>query len=337
MKKGYFAALRLCILTAISLLIVTACHSGFHQNTGEIKTKPLALAAECRLVKHELGESCIPLQPKRVIVTEQLALEVVLALGIKPIAAPESAFVANKANFLGNKIAGITYIGNENQLNIEAIVNLQPDLIVSLYGINPETYKLFSQIAPTVKVKYSQSGWKDSLQQMGDVLGKSDVAKELLTQYQEKLTSLRSVLGNKVEKIKVSVSRFHGQVQLPEFRSQYSFPGSILAELGISMPDNQKNLIKSPDDNLIILSLERIDLLDADILFVAVDPGAKNLFHKYQNSRLWQTLNVVKNQQVYSVDSSYWIFGSILSANVIIDDLFKYLLDQKMNNINIIN
>ena len=121
MKKRHFAYLRLCILTAISLLIVTACYSGFYQNTGEIKPKPSALAAECRLVKHELGESCVPIQPKRIIVTEQLALEVVLALGIKPIAAPESPFLANKANLLGNKIVGINYIGNENQLNIEAI------------------------------------------------------------------------------------------------------------------------------------------------------------------------------------------------------------------------
>lgn len=325
MKKRHFAYLRLCILTVISLLIITACHQGFYQNTGEIKAKPSALAAECRLVKHELGESCIPIQPKRVIVTEQLALEVVLALGIKPIAAPESAFVADKANFLGKQMAGITYIGNENQLNIETIINLQPDLIVSLYGITPETYKLFSQIAPTVQLKYSQSKWKDSLQQMGDILDKSDVAQKLLTQYQEKLTNLRSLLGDKVKKTKVSVSRFHGQVQLPEFRSQYSFTGSILAELGFSLPFHQQQLIKSPNDYLIILSLERIDLLDADILFVAVDPGAKELFEKYQNSQLWKTLNVVKNQRVYSVDSSYWIFGSILSANAIMDDLLKFL------------
>ncbi len=95
---------------------------------------------------------------------------------------------------------------------------------------------------------------------------------------------------------------------------------------------NQMNLVKSPDDHLIILSLEQIDLLDADILFVAVDLGAKELFRKYQNSQLWRTLNVVKNQRVYSVDPSYWIFGSLLSANTIIHDLFKYIHYQKIHN-----
>jgi hypothetical protein len=42
--------------------------------------------------------------------TGQLALEVVLALGIKPIAAPEWDFVANKANFLGDKISEVRRI-----------------------------------------------------------------------------------------------------------------------------------------------------------------------------------------------------------------------------------
>jgi iron complex transport system substrate-binding protein len=34
---------------------------------------------------------------------------------------------------------------------------------------------------------------------------------------------------------------------------------------------------------------------------------------------------------VYTVDSGYWIFGNILSANAILDDLSKYLLGLKPN------
>ena len=64
MKKPHFADLKVCILTTISLLIVTACHGSFYQNPGEIKPKLSALPAECRLVKHELDESCVPIHPK---------------------------------------------------------------------------------------------------------------------------------------------------------------------------------------------------------------------------------------------------------------------------------
>ncbi|MDZ7994284.1 MAG: iron-siderophore ABC transporter substrate-binding protein [Nostoc sp. EfeVER01] len=308
---------------AISLFLFAACHSGFGQNIGASKSQSIP---ECRLVKHELGESCVPLNPQRIVVAEQITLEPLIALGLKPIGIPDNAFVASKASFLKSQMAGITYIGKEGQLNLETILKLHPDLIISLYDINLETYRLFSQIAPTVKFKYVHAQWQESFRQIGEVLNKAKQAEKLLNQYEQRLTKLRANLDVRLNKLKVSVSRFHGGVQLPEFRSQFSFPGSILKEVGIAMPDAQRQLIKSPDDTLVILNLERIDLLDADVLFVAVDPGARELFQKYQNTRLWQTLNVVQNQRVYSVDSSYWIFGSILSANAILDDLFKYLL-----------
>ncbi|MEA5569385.1 iron-siderophore ABC transporter substrate-binding protein [Anabaena sp. UHCC 0399] len=285
--------------------------------------------SECRLIKHELGETCVPLNTQRIVVTYQVALEDIIALGLKPIGVPDTTYVASKSSFLKNKMSGISYIGKEHTFNLEKILELHPDLIISLYGINSANYQLFSKIAPTVQFKYVHARWQTSFRQIGEVLGKTEQAEKLLSEYKQRLIKLKTVLKNQINKLNVSISRFHGGVQLPEFRSQFSFPGSILQEVGISMPDAQRQLIKTPDDTLIILNLERIDSLDADILFVAVDPGARELFQKYQNTRLWQTLNVVQNQRVYSVDSSYWIFGSILSANAIVDDLFKYLRQPK--------
>ncbi|MEH2222119.1 iron-siderophore ABC transporter substrate-binding protein [Nostoc sp.] len=324
MKKRYVYYCKLCILIAISFFFFAACHSGFNQNVG--KSKLQLSMPECRLFKHELGETCVPINPQRVVVAEQITLEPLIALGLKPIGIPEHTFVASKTSFLKRQMAGITYIGKEGQLNLEKILKLHPDLIISLYDINSETYRLFSQIAPTVKFKYVHSQWQESFRSIAEVLNKTEQAEKLLNQYEQRLTKLRDALNNHLNKLEVSVGRFHGGVQLPEFRSQFSFPVSILQEAGIAMPDAQRQLAKNPDENLVILNLERIDLLDADVLFVAVDPGARELFQKYQKTRLWQTLNVVQNQRVYSVDSSYWIFGSILSANAILDDLFKYLL-----------
>jgi len=321
-KKRFHYYLKLSILMAISCVLATACHS--YSNTNLLLQK--SSNPPCQLIKHELGETCIPANPQRIIVTDQVSLEAVIALGLKPIGAPDTAYVASKASFLKSKMAGITYIGKEHQFNLEKILKLHPDLIISLYGINSESYQLLSQIAPTIKFKYVHAKWQESFRQIGQSLGKAQVAENLLAQYSQRLKDLRSALSSQLNKLEVSISRFHGGVQLPEFRSQFSFPGSVLQEVGISLPKAQRELIKTPNDTLVILNLERINLLDADILFVAVDNAAKELFQKYQNTRLWQSLNVVRNQQVYQVDSSYWVFGSILSANAIVDDLFKYLL-----------
>ncbi len=321
-SKRFLNYIILFILVVILLFIFSIYYKFSQFNLPE----PKILTSKCRLIKHELGETCIPLNPQRIIVTEQVSLEALIALGLKPIATVDTAFVASKNTFLKNQMNGIAYIGKENQFNLETTLKLHPDLIIGTYGINSVNYDLFSQIAPTVKLQNVHSQWKETLINLAEIVNKTATAKTLLIEYQQRLEKLRTALGEEINQIEVSVSRFHGGNKLPAFRSQYSFPGSILAELGISMPVHQRQLIKTPDDTLVTLSLERIDLLDADVLFVAVDPGARDLFQKYQNTRLWQTLNVVQNQRVYSVDSSYWIFGSIFSANAIVDDLFKYLL-----------
>jgi iron complex transport system substrate-binding protein len=96
--------------------------------------------------------------------------------------------------------------------------------------------------------------------------------------------------------------------------------------VGIVLPEIQNQLTTNENQPLVSVSLERLDLINADILFIVLDPGAEQTFQKYQNSPLWQNLKAVQNQRVYTVNSSYWIFGNILSANAILDDLFTYLV-----------
>ncbi|MBD2253832.1 ABC transporter substrate-binding protein [Nostoc parmelioides] len=310
------------LLLIITLVIVTACYRHSHPNLVDKKSP----ASECRLIKHELGETCVPLNPQRIIVVDQIALEALVALDLKPIGTANHVFFDSKANLLKEKIAGISYIGKTGEINLEKVLQLNPDLIVSVYGIQPENYPLLSKIAPTVQVKHFQSDWQTPLREIGKVVNKIEKVEELLTQYEQRFQTIREQLENKFGKLEVTVSRIHGGMKVPEFSSQFSFPGGIVHSVGISMPPHQRQLIKSPDDYLIILSLERLDLLDSDALFIAVDPGAIEAFQEYQKTPLWQTLNVVKNKKVYQVDSGYWVHGSILSANAILDDLVKYLL-----------
>lgn len=126
--------------------------------------------------------------------------------------------------------------------------------------------------------------------------------------------------------------RFYTDASLTQFLNQNSFTINVLEELKtISIPEKQRQEIQVPNSDwgYVNVSLERIDLLDADAMFVALDPGSEDSFKLYVTSPLWQTLDVVQQKRVYTVDSGYWIFGNILSANAILDDLCKYLDQEK--------
>jgi iron complex transport system substrate-binding protein len=162
--------------------------------------------------------------------------------------------------------------------------------------------------------------------QFANVVDKTQLAEKLLAEYQEKVNKLKLDFAQKLGNIKISVMRFYTTLQFTQFLNKLSFPVSILDELNLSIPLAQLQVSKGANVSYNNVSLERVDLLESDAMFIALDPGAKENFQKYQNSPLWHTLNVVKNNRVYTVDSGYWVFGSILSANAILNDLDKYLL-----------
>ena len=162
------------------------------------------------------------------------------------------------------------------------------------------------------------------MQLIAQALNKTEQADQLLFQYQSKIKEIQKLLKNQLKNIDISVSRFYAGWNFTQFQTPLSFSGSILQEIGFAVPEKQKLLNeKNSDGTYVTVSKESIELLDADILFIALDPGSEKNYNKYRNNPLWQTLNVVKNHRVYTVDSGHWIFGSILSANAILDDLLQ--------------
>ncbi|MEA5505970.1 iron-siderophore ABC transporter substrate-binding protein [Halotia wernerae UHCC 0503] len=258
---------------------------------------------------------------------QEETLEAVLALGIKPVGATEHNWVASRGRQFGNKAEGIISLGESAQPNIEKIVQLNPDLILGEY-VNEKEYQIFSQIAPTVTFEFHVTAWKEAFLYIGEVLGKSTQAKEILSKYEKRVTEFQNAMGEELSKIKVSVSRFYARGLESEFRTIFSFPGHLLAEIGLASPKIQQKLTQNNFPS-VGLSMERVNLLDADVLFAVLDPGSEKHFQQYEKNPLWQQLNVVKNQRVYIVDSGYWIFGNILSANTILDDLNKYILQKQ--------
>ncbi|QYO64664.1 ABC transporter substrate-binding protein [Leptolyngbya sp. 7M] len=112
--------------------------------------------AECRVVQHELGETCVPLNLQRIIALDpNVTLDPLIALGIKPIGYGSYNFGEKESPFgvSLDDVAGATMVGYPDQASLEKILLLKPDLILtSHYKPQPSQYELLSAIAPTVQV-----------------------------------------------------------------------------------------------------------------------------------------------------------------------------------------
>lgn len=322
--RFWWQRIQLFLLGTLMVAFLQSCQGIAKQSLYTPPSQP----PECRVVQHELGQSCVPLHPRRVVVMDQESLEILVALGLHPIAATSSNRIGDKTPLLKQKNIPVINLGKEGSPNLERIVRLKPDLIVGMF-IDSHNYELFSRIAPTVSIQFSHAKWKTTLEQFGDVLNKPQEVQDLLNAYHQKVSDLSSRLKRKLGSKKVSIMRFYTTLEFTQFLNHLSFPGSVIEDLKfVSIPPVQQQL-KGSDETYVQVSLERVDWLDADAIFVALDPGAEKNFQVYAESPLWQTLSAVKKKHVYIVDSSYWIFGSILSANAILDDVARYLEEPK--------
>ncbi|BAY86129.1 ABC transporter, iron(III) dicitrate-binding periplasmic protein [Calothrix parasitica NIES-267] len=310
-----------------SLLIVGCSQQSNNSNYPNQENK----ISDCRKVKHALGESCIPLNPQRIVVTDAEMLEKVVALGFQPVGTAKANIAGSKAPVLKGKLEEIVDLGKQSQPNLEKMLQLNPDLILGL-GISDQNYNLYSKMAPTVTFDYYHADWKDNLRLVAQALGKTEKAEQLLSEYENRIQNIQKNLTNQQENIEISTIRFYAGHKFTQFQTPLSFSGSVLKEVGFAVPQQQIEFKKDKDSDDVYATVnqEKTEVLDADVLFIALDPGSEKNFQRFQNNPLWQKLNVVKNQRTYTVNSGYWIFGNILSANAILDDINKYIVKDKL-------
>lgn len=314
-SKFYFIIL-ICSFT----LIYGCSNSNIETDTNN---KNNQIRTNTREITHALGKTPVPINPNRVVVLDTDRLDSSLALGIKPVGAvanPAEGF----AQYLGNQTEGITIVGSRKQPNIETILRLKPDLIMGNAAEHRQIYDKLKQIAPTVLTegRGTEGNWQELFKKDSQVLGKTETAEKLLSEYNQRVSKLKDKLSNKYQGQKISIiTLVQGKVIL---LTDNSFPGTILKSVGLERPESQK-------DNQVrkLVSREDLQSIDGDIIFLLYfkTTGTSLTLNKFKNDPLFSQLKAVKENQIYEVDGRVWITGSsIQAANGVLDDLSRYLL-----------
>ncbi|PIB04084.1 ABC transporter substrate-binding protein, partial [Streptomyces sp. HG99] len=272
-----------------------------------------------RTVTHAMGKTEIKAQPKRVVVLDVGELDNVVSLGIKPVGLAPTEGSPELPSYLKKDAGSPKNVGTINNLNLEAIAALQPDLILGSQLRAADKYDELSQIAPTIFSLRPGFTWKENYLLNAAALDKTAQAKEKLAAYEDKAEALGKKLGT--DKPTVSMVRYlpDGVIRL---YANASFIGTILKDTGIPRPKNQ-----DIEDLAAEISAENIDQADADYIFTGVygDPKATDK-STAQNNPLWKNLGAVKAGHAYDVPDETWYLGlGVTSADEVLADLEKHL------------
>nr|WTB30768.1 iron-siderophore ABC transporter substrate-binding protein [Streptomyces sp. NBC_00830] len=267
-----------------------------------------------RTLTHAMGKTELKSAPKRVVVLDVGEFDNVVSLGVKPVGyAPSEGDVAIPS-YLKRDAGNPKSVGTINNLNLEAIAGLKPDLILGSQLRAADKYDQLSKIAPTVFSIRPGFTWKENYLLNAAALDKTAKAKSELDAYEKKAAKLGEDIGP--DKPTISMVRY-----LPDRIRLYakaSFIGTILEDAGLPRPKNQQI-----NDLAAEISPEKIDEADADWIFTGVygDPKATKRDTARSNP-LWKNLKAVKEGRAKDVPDETWYLGlGVTAANLVLDDL----------------
>jgi iron complex transport system substrate-binding protein len=250
-----------------------------------------------------------------------------LSLGVTP-----TGVANNLLPQIAELIPDVPRVGQSDQINLEALAVLQPDLIIGAAWDMEGTYDKLSAIAPTVAFEMQTTAdWQRPFRFHAQVLGLESRAETVLGQYQQRVEALRNQLGE--PPVQVSLVRVMAQSGQIGLYLKNCFGGSILADLGFARPLSQNEGTPDQPPFLKLVSREALPQADGDVILLftfgatpEIAAAAEAELARLKTDPLWRSLKAVQRNQVYLV-GHYWGAGnSPLAADWVLDDVEQYLL-----------
>ncbi|WP_460703821.1 iron-siderophore ABC transporter substrate-binding protein [Myceligenerans halotolerans] len=282
-------------------------------------------------IEDYFGTVEIPADPQRVVAADPVSLNLMLALGVQPVAA---SFNPNSIpEHLGGQADGIVNIagaGGGFEPDLEAALAQEPDLIVVAAGYtgegdeawNKQTYdQATASGVPTFGFAYddgvSLDDVRNGVTEVAGALGKAEEGERLLANLEERMAGL----ADRVEAAGLS-GKPVSAVRLSDGGNYSIRVGTgesiVFRALGVAQPEGQRD----PSMFRIELSEENLDLLEAaDTIFVYVDDNAAAEREEFISSPLWPTLPAVEAGRVHWVNSGVWNSSDPVGLGKILDDI----------------
>nr|WP_092069033.1 siderophore ABC transporter substrate-binding protein [Dendrosporobacter quercicolus]NSL47320.1 siderophore ABC transporter substrate-binding protein [Dendrosporobacter quercicolus DSM 1736]SDL85118.1 iron complex transport system substrate-binding protein [Dendrosporobacter quercicolus] len=297
-----------------------------------------ASAATSIKVTHNLGETEVPLNPRRVVVFDFSMLDTMDALGVAPILAlPKNYAPAYLAKYKGDAYADV---GDFYGKDLETINNFKPDLII-LGGRQAKAYEEMQKIAPTIVMSVADStNYMKELSRnnliMGEIFAKKAEAQAALDKISARVKELRAV-AEKNDSRALIVMVNDGNLSAYGPGSRF---GLIHDVLGIKPVDPMIKpvrlgaevdpIITKAGLNGMKIGFEYLEAKNPDMLFVidrTVVVGGSQKAASTLDNALVRATNAAKNGKIIFLDPGTWYSSGngLESSSMMIEEIAAVL------------
>jgi len=333
-RSKAYAVYKSRLLTGFMLaliLVLTACGAG----TGTDSGKPSAATpaetpaneetqtagAYPVTIKHMKGELTLNEKPKTIAVLDVKFLDQLLAVGEQPSGSVIAGGNTTFPEYLSDQLGDVQVLGTRDEPNLEAIVALDPDLIL-MTDFQEKEYENVSKIAPTIVLDFYED-WRDTLTTVAAITGKQAEAETVRQAYEEKVAGLKAKLSEKLGDETVALIRPRKE-GIRVHGLEHRTGGILYEDLGLKAPALVQEI---KDDTSVEISMEKVPDIGADRYFLLSDELFAAEADVLESSPVWKSLDAVKNNRAYDVNATLWIaYYGPLAINIIVDEASEALL-----------
>ncbi|SMQ85406.1 iron complex transport system substrate-binding protein [Devosia lucknowensis] len=231
-----------------------------------------AFANDTRSITAANGTFDIPSAPQRIVaLNDQIVALPLLELGAPVVGSAGrldeegKTFMRGGMDTLGVDFSNtdIKFVGLFNQIDIEAIAALDPDLIIGGTYTDPAVVEQLQKIAPTLVIDNGALGLVETLRTLADVSGKAGDFEARFARYQSNIERTRGFIGDTASISATTTFMFPDGEELWVYRANLGAITQVLGDLGFSQPKAVSEIAETQ----VSWSAELIQELDADFIF----------------------------------------------------------------------
>ena len=312
MKKNILKTL---VVSCLAAMMLVGCGTNGGSNNDKLSEKKIT-------VTDVRGEVEIPATPERIVDLSGNS-DILSILGYKVVGTANSdAYDYTKfPTYLEETLKGAEILGYSMQdtMDVEAVMNLNPDLIV-ISTVQEKMYDQLSEIAPTVMIQLEALNWKDDVKAFAKVFNKEDVANKWLADYEAKAKEAGDKIKTEYGENTTYLSFLARGGQF--FIFDGAGVGSVLYEdMGLAKPEGMP---EQSDISLPVVTYEGLASIKSDYIFLISTPED---LKQLESNAIWNSLPAVKEGKVVVLESSpYFNQGySSIGRQLLVDEIGEML------------
>lgn len=274
------------------------------------------------VIRHKMGDIEVPARPERIF-SDSSVLEPLIMAGLVPIGSVSPyANIGNVPEQLAPFLTDMPLFP-WGELNLEATLALQPDLII-VHESAETNYEQLREIAPTIVLHADPFSYqRETAQQLANIFGTAEDTSLALQAYNDAVddacSRIRGVIGGDSLAV-LEIYANSAYLIAPGYGDKdFYTPGSIAhyyLYCQLEPPANLYDLVGTQGSSE--LSLELLPSLQADYLLINNFDEAN--YQDWVSKPLWQKLPAVEAGRTYQLASSVWgLYGDLLNLQELAD------------------